>query len=136
MVQLESGTTWDNGSATGIAQSVTTGNFSPSNNIWDESTIRKVKLLTNELTQVSTTKNTVTLKHYLNTETEAYTIGSMDLSTIIGSQGIVRTVKDMNKTGVFHAFNFSTTTSNVNKGLQPIYWGVEYRTQRKDNTST
>jgi len=136
MVQLETGTYWDDGASTGIAQSVTTGDFYPTNNMWDVTTLRKHKLLATKVTEVSATTNTGTIKHYLDTEEEAYTVGTFDLANVKGTQKLVRVVNNMNKTGVQHAFNYSVTTTNVDKGLQPISWGVQFRTERKDNTAT
>ena len=136
IIQLEEGTYWEDGVPTGIAQSVTTGDFVPTNNMWDVTTIRKHKLLAKRLTQVSSTVNTTTIKHYLDTETDAYTVGTFNLDTVKGTQQLVRVINNMNKTGVQHAFNYSVTTTNTNKGLQPISWGVEFRPERKDNTAT
>jgi hypothetical protein len=104
--------------------------------MWDVTTLRKHKLLTTKVTKVSSTTNTGTIKHYLDTDTSAYTVGTFDLANVIGNQKLVRTINNMNKTGVQHAFNYSVTTTNVNKGLQPIAWGVQYRAERKDNTAT
>lgn len=136
MVQLETGTYWDDGVPTGIAQSVTTGDFYPTNNMWDVTTIRKHKLLLKKLTQVGGTSNMIVTKHYLDTDTEATTINSIDMSKAIGNQKLVKIISNMNKTGVQHAFNYSVTTSSEDKGLQPISWGVEFRPERKDNTAT
>ena len=136
MVQLETGTYWDDGVPTGIVQSVTTGDFYPTNNMWDVTTLRKHKLLVKELTQVGQSANTATIKHYLDTEEEAYTVGTFDMANVKGTQKLVRVVNNMNKTGVQHAFNYSVTTLSEAKGLQPIAWGVEFRQERKDNTAT
>ena len=136
MVELESGTYWDDGVPTGIAQSVTTGDFYPTNNMWDTTTLRKHKLLVKKLTQVSSTVNTATIKHYLDTTTTSSTVGTQNLTSATGNEKLVRVVDDMNKTGEQHAFNYSVSTTNVDKGFQPVSWGVQFRQERKDNTAT
>jgi len=136
MVQLETGTYWDDGSATGIAQSVTTGDFYPSNNMWDITVLRKHKLLLKKVAEVSEVTNTATIKHYTDTTTTSSTVGTVDLSSASGNNKLVRVVDNLNKKGVQHAFNYSVTTTNVDKGFQPVAWGVQYRPERKDNTAT
>jgi hypothetical protein len=137
VVQLETGNVWQDGSNTSIAQSVTTGDFSPTNNMWDEIVIRKHKLLLKKVSEVSSVTNTATIKYYKNTDTTARTVGTIDLDEDqINNQKLVKSIRDMNEQGVYHAFNYSATTSNVDKGLQPVKWGIQYRTLRKENTAT
>ena len=93
-------------------------------------------MLFKKVTEVSEVTNTATIKHYLDTTTTSSTVGTVDLSSATGNQKIVTVRDNMNKTGVQHAFNYSVSTSNVDKGLQPVAWGVQFRPERKDNTAT
>jgi len=136
MVQLETGTVWDDGSSTGIAQKFKTGDFFATQNIWDETTLRKFILISKKVTEVSDVANTATISHYLNTDTVSHTVGTIDLSETVGTQQVARHVKNMNKTGWSHAIEGSVTTTNVSGGLQPLTWGLRYRLERKSDQAT
>ena len=41
----------------------------------------------------------------------------------------------MNEKGWSHSFEYEVSTNDVNKGWQPIVWGIQYRVERKDNTA-
>jgi len=69
VMYLENGTSWD---GTGITQRVKTGDFFPSSDIWDETIIRKFKLLTHKFEDVSASNN-LAIYYYKNT---AESIGS------------------------------------------------------------
>ena len=64
MLYLENGTSW---SGTGITGRIKTGDFFPSSNIWDETTIRKFKLLTHKFTDVADS-DSLEIYYYKNTE--------------------------------------------------------------------
>jgi hypothetical protein len=163
MVHLEDGTYWDDGTSQGITQIVRTGDFFPSENIWDETLIRKIKLFTKRL-EGSAVTNTLNINTYVNTELKsgngvifqdsnaavsvevdwedsddvewAEEIGtSVDLDLDVGLNRLIRTVRSYNQKGWAHSFEFTVTTDDVTKGFQPVLWGFQYRFLRKDNTA-
>jgi len=165
MVHLEDGTTWGDGIVDGgIQQTVKTGDFFPSGNIWDETTIRKFKIFIKRLTGSSRT-NTLQIRYYTNTEeladngviwqdseagsgiavdwenspdeAMAWDSGiSATINLAIGLQRVTKVNHDLNRIGWAHAFEFTLITTDVNKGFQPIIWGTQYRVERKDNTAS
>jgi hypothetical protein len=164
MLEMESGTYWDDGNSLGITQKVLTGDFFPSGNIWDETTIRKFKIFIKRLTGSSSTNN-LEVNYYTNTNLNAgsgvlfedgnassgiyvswtdtdgvtwtsATSATIDLDLDVGLQRLIRVVQDLNRTGWSHAFEFTVTTSDVTKGFQPVLWGTRYRIERKDDTAT
>lgn len=165
MITLEDGTVWDDGTSGGIAQKVKTGDFFPTNNPWDETTIRKFKIFIKRLSTSAVTNN-LEVVYYTNTElsggagaiwedgntssgihvswanvTDGVSWASgvsatVNLNLDVGLQRLIRVIQDLNKKGWAHAFEFSITTTDVAKGFQPVLWGVQFRVERKDNTST
>lgn len=183
MVHLEKGTSWnatyaDATAGDGITQVIKTGDFFPSNNIWDECLIRKIKVISKKLTSVASGSTyTLSLDTYINTqELESnvafqdadtatdiavsfqdhdYTVcddqsagdtaavswespaeSTLDLSLDVGLQRDIRYIKNLNKLGWAHAFRWEVTTDDIEKGWQPIIWGIRYRIERKDDTET
>ena len=164
MLELENSTYWDDGTAAGIAQKVKTGDFFPTNNIWDETTIRKFKIYIKKLVG-SSVDNVMQVLYYTNTETNpgsgilfqdgaaawggaitwtdtdgvewaSAVSATVDLNLDVGLQRLVRITQDLGKKGWAHAFEFRLTTTDVTKGFSPVLWGVQYRVERKDNTSS
>jgi hypothetical protein len=162
MVHLEEGTTWGDTTNAGIAQKVKTGDFFPTGNIWDETLLRKFKIFIKRLKGSSVT-NTLQITYYTNTEEQAGTgvlwqdveIGSgvhvswentdhvvwdsgisATINLAIGLQRVIKVNHDLNRLGWAHAFEFTLTTTDVNKGFQPMIWGTQYRIERKDNTAS
>lgn len=165
MIHLEEGTTWGDGvNNAGITQNVKTGDFFPSGNIWDETLLRKFKIFIKRLTGSSVT-NTLQIRYYTNTEeladngviwqdSEAGSGVAVDwenspdegvewdsgisatINLAVGLQRVVKVNHDLNRVGWAHAFEFTLTTTDVNKGFQPIIWGTQYRVERKDNTAS
>lgn len=66
VVRLEDGTSWD---GTGITQTVKTGDFWPSNNIWDLTLLRKFKLVAEKITSASS--YSLEISYYKDTEQSA-----------------------------------------------------------------
>ncbi len=152
VMQLEDGTTFD---GVAIEQIVKTGDFWPSQNIWDYTTLRKYKLITKK---INTDEDVdVAFFYYGNTEpgggtsatftdgdvvftdgdvvfTDA-TASTFDLSISAESQRVVQKIIDLNKRGWAHAFELRVTTSTTPQGFSPIVWGVRYRVERKDDTA-
>lgn len=177
MVHLEEGTSWsatygDPDGGTGIKQIVRTGDFWPSQNIWDETLIRKFKIICKKIPSTITVGSHVLNINYYSeaaesaanvifqdsdasaginvdfvdmdvegdgiyeTQWQSAAAAVLDLSLNVGLERVVRLIKDMNETGWAHAFEFEVETTDVNKGWQPIVWGIQYRVERKDNTTT
>lgn len=158
--KLEQGTNWD---GVGITQRLRTGDFWPSKNIWDETLIRKFKVVCKKI--ADSASNDLSIYYYQNTyedsgagvlfqdsdspsgifvdflDTEdvvwaAATASTFQLSLDIGLQRLTRLIQDLNYRGWAHAFEFQITTTDVVRGWQPIFWGIQYRVERKDNTAT
>jgi hypothetical protein len=106
MLELESGTSW---ASTGITQRVKTGDFFPSSNIWDETVIRKFKILTHKFSEV-TASNYLDIYYYNNTE------------ELIGS-GITFVDSDSGLTGAFVDFTDTTAALAVN-GNAGVSWAA------------
>jgi hypothetical protein len=177
MIHIEKGTSWgctyaDATSGSGIVQTLRTGDFFPSNNIWDETRLRKFKIICKKIpSSVSVTSHNLNINYYGDAANDAANVifqdseassgvyvdfhdldydgdgvdetqwvsaaaAVLDLSLSVGLDRVVRLIKDMNETGWAHSFEFEVTTNDVNKGWQPIVWGIQYRIERKDNTST
>jgi hypothetical protein len=153
VMQLESGTSWD-GSA--IVQQVKTGDFWPSNNLWDYTTLRKFKLVVKKID--SANLYPLNLNYYNNTEenpgqsvilvdnpvTFTDTVDTLWASAVTASfflninnsiQRVMQKTIDLNHRGWSHGFEFEVSTSDIAQGFQPIAWGVRYRVERKDDTS-
>lgn len=56
---------------------------------------------------------------------------SIDISQS-GNTRVVRETNDMNLVGWSHSFRFVYSSTTTPKGLQPLMWGVQYETVRKD----
>jgi hypothetical protein len=177
MIHLEKGTSWactygDADGGTGIKQIVRTGDFWPSNNIWDETLIRKFKIICKKIPSTITVGSHVLNINYYSeaaesaanvifqdsdassgiyvdfldldaggdgeyeTQWQSAAAAVLDLSLNVGLERVVRLIQDMNERGWAHSFEFEVTTIDVNKGWQPIVWGIQYRVERKDNTTT
>jgi hypothetical protein len=159
MIHLEDGTSWN---GTGITQKIKTGDFWPTNNIWDYTLLRKYKIVAKKISSSSTYSLNITYfgdtdvnpGQSLNWIDTDLSIGyefdfedtvdfvwdnaissTMDLTLDVGLQRIVRKIVDLNYLAFAHAFELEVTTSDVEGGLQPIVWGVEFRVERKDNTA-
>jgi hypothetical protein len=67
---------------------------------------------------------------------ESALTATIDLNLDVGLQRLIRIIQDLNRKGWSHAFEFTITTTDITKGFQPVAWGIQYRVERKDNTST
>jgi hypothetical protein len=177
MIHIEEGTSWaatysDATAGANITQTCRTGDFWPSNNIWDETRIRKFKIICKKIpSSVTVASHNLNINYYSESANDAANVifqdaeassgiyvdfydmdvggdgvyetqwisaaaAVLDLSLNVGLDRVVRLIKDMNETGWAHSFEFEVSTDDVNKGWQPIVWGIQYRVERKDNTST
>jgi len=155
--KLEQGTDWD---GVGITQTLKTGDFWPSKNIWDETTLRKFKLICHKLAE---TDNYVSINYYNNgsgssgagvihqdadsdaginvsfTDTAGVVWASPTSATVrldIGLNRLIQYIQDLNYTNWSHSFEFSITTDSTVKGWQPLLWGIQFRVERKNNTAS
>lgn len=163
--KLERGTSWD---GVGITQRLRTGDFWPSQNIWDETLLRKFKIVCKKITEAD--DKVLEILYYQNTSEDSgagaifqdvgfasggfvsfisstdesttgvdwgsATTSTFELSLSVGLQRLVRLIQDLNRKGWAHAFEFRITTDDVSLGWKPVFWGVQYRVERKDNTAT
>lgn len=123
VVRLEHGTAWG---ATGIIQSVRTGDFFPTKSVWDLTRIRRAKIAYIRIADT----NTMTMTHYIDGATAGSTVLTSDLKT--GSNRIARATSPVNTLGWAHGFGWTVTIDDNQKGFQPLAWGVEYLRERKD----
>jgi len=156
-VRLEYGTSWD---GTGITYKVKTGDFWPTQNFWDQTRIRKFKLICKRIQE----SHSVSVNYYpdtaessgigvqfvdsadnatafadssvLGTSWAATVTTTLDLSAASGLERLVTVNADLNRLAWAHAFDFEVTTDDTTKGFQPIGWGIQYQVIRKDNTAT
>ncbi len=147
LMRLENGNNWD-GSA--IAQEVVTGDFWPTQNVWDKTRIRALKVMAQRIDE----SHTVEVDYYSDTEENSGTdfvfgsddfdfgeddfefggewAASLDLSLATGTERLVRTTSILNLISWGHAFGFQVSTSNTTKGFSPVAWGIKYQYVRDD----
>jgi hypothetical protein len=145
----ENGNSWD---GTPIRQKIATGDFWPSSSIWDETLIRRVKLMGSAIDE----EHTVAVTHITNTESAALdwnienwsgfanqnwsgfaaNIGDSPVLRLrlYSSSGasLVQDSAESNFRGWGHRFEFDATTDDTEKGFRPVGWGYDYQITRKD----
>ena len=57
----------------------------------------------------------------------------LDLSITSGLNRLMRKTEPLNQTGWCHSFKFLFTSSETQKGMQPIMWGIQWEYVRKDH---
>ena len=148
-VRLEYGTSWG---GSGITQRVKTGDWWPTESIWDMTRLRRVKVIAKRITE----DHTLAVRYYRDTneaegseftwtdwsgfewiDTEDFEWKSEQLLTLSlaidsGVNRLTRVTDPLNLLGWSHGFGFEVTTSDTVKAFQPIGWGVEYQIVRKD----
>lgn len=130
MVRLENGNCWyvDGGAGdVDITQTVETGDFLPTGNLWDETTIKKVKFVGVRVTEAGTE---VAMTHYAGTSSSGTSLTAVDLTD--GSNRLVKSNQNVSLNSWIHSFKFVSSTGATAKGLQPIGWGIRYIVERKD----
>ncbi|ACL06228.1 hypothetical protein Dalk_4550 [Desulfatibacillum aliphaticivorans] len=125
VLRLENGTTWD---GTAINQVVETGDFDlTGGDLWFLSALDKVKLFSKDITETAN----VTVTHYSNTSATGSSLGAWSLNT--GTDRITRDTQNENKTPCWtHRLKFETSTSETEKGWQPLGFGLQTRFVRED----
>ena len=152
IVRLEDGTSWDGAY---IDQTVKTGDFWPSNNLWDYTTLRKYKLVCKKINtedefgvklyyfnntdftsgqSVSFLDDCITFSDLLATWAEATSV-TFNLNVSAANQRVIQKTIDLNNRGWAHAFELKVSTILTPQGFQPIAWGIRYRVERKDDTA-
>jgi len=58
---------------------------------------------------------------------------TLDLSVTSGLNRIIRSTLSMNQTAWCHSFKFEFTSSQTEKGMVPIMWGIQFEVVRKDH---
>jgi len=147
VARLEYGTTWD-GEA--IVQKIRTADIWPSGNIWDMTLIRRVKIFyiridedhDVELIIASDSAAVGGAFEYYEDEYEyyedeyEYSTGSSDTISISPDTNtgkrIDRRTFNKNILGWCHCLELTTSTTDTEKGFQPLGYGFEYRIKRKD----
>lgn len=133
MAYLENGTAWDDSDIQNVVQ---TGDIFPSQNEWDITRIRRMKLVTKRLGEAD---QYASFYHYTNTEgTTPDNTESFDMSASGGSEGattqrLTRSTKNVNVTGWCHSFKWVYSSDTVAKGFQPMMWGYQWENVRKDH---
>ena len=123
MMRLENSNAWD---GTGIAQVVETGDFYPSNNPWDITRIRYVKLSSERISEDAD----VAITAYVDGATSGTSLTVSPLDS--GSANLSGLTQAANLLGNTHRYKFSVTTSTTAEGHRPVGWGYRFRTERKD----
>lgn len=158
LYQLESGTSWD---GSPITYTVTPGDFFPTKNQWDITLLRRLKLVTERLTETGASVN---IYYYKNTNRntglsvawEDDDIDWLDVTTAmtnsgevgvawysppaillnmdadVGNARLVKTTKAMNETAWAHTLSFVFTSDESSK-YTPVMWGYEWLPVRRDH---
>ena len=149
VMRLENGTSW---AGTGITQKVRTGDFWPTNSVWDITKIRRVKVLAKRITEDHTLKiiyykdtnmaegsdfTWSSWSGFTWTDTTGFIWTSAELSTLdlhlnVGMNRLARVTDPVSLTAWPHAFGFEVTTTDSTAGFSPIGWGIEFQIERKD----
>jgi hypothetical protein len=149
LMRLENGTSWD---GAGITYRLVTGDFWPTDSIWDKTIIRHLKVIAKRISE----PHTLEVSYYGNTDDEegfevvwqntedfewtdtedfewaTPTLLTMDLDIESGLYRLVRDTLGTNLLGWSHCFGFQVTTTSTMKAFQPIGWGIRFQYIRDD----
>lgn len=103
MMRLEYGNTWN---STAIDQVIETGDFAPTNNLWDLTRIRRVKLAGVDISEAID----VDITHYADTNTDGTTLEDLDLFGSFITNGTMEANSNWS--------NFITPTTNERSSTQ------------------
>jgi hypothetical protein len=145
MMRFENGDNWaDTTAGEPIEQVVETGDFWPTNNPWDLTRIRKVKVIAKSIPE----DHELIVQHFSDTEDSIgfegvwknWTGGewvdwhggewvgaSTSFMSLYPSDSIDRIVRNTVRAdfeGWAHRFEFSVSTDETTKGFQPLGWGI------------
>lgn len=113
LLRLDNGNTFD---GEGIKSVFETGDIPLSGNIMTETKLRFLRLV---MKAKSTTTNEVEMTHYV----DAGTGTSFDMSPARAGFRLAMPVEGRNASGTFHRFRASMTTTNENRGFEPMGLG-------------
>lgn len=149
VMRMENGTSWD---GTGITYKIITGDFWPTDNVWDQTLIHDVKIIAKRISE----EHTLEVYYFKDTADEegaewiwqdstdviwadstdfewaSPTLLSMDLSFGTGLARLTRDTLGTNLTAWSHAFGFQVTTDSTERAFIPIGWGIRYYYIRDD----
>jgi hypothetical protein len=149
VMRLEYGSSWD---GTGITYNIVTGDFWPTNNIWDITMIRDIKIIAERIEE----EHTLEIRYFKNTDEDegldtnwrdttdvvwldrtdviwaAPTLLSTDLTFGTGLARLTRDTLSTSLTAWSHAFGFKVTTDDTERAFTPIGWGIRYYYIRVD----
>lgn len=149
VLRLENGTQWK---AVDMTFELFTGDFFPTDNAWVETRIRWLMVVCKKISEAPDME----VFHYADTDTSAggaavfrdqsdgvswvdqsdgvsfvsAASSTLDLSLGGLTERLTKVVTPMNKLAWAHAFQFKVTTSETEKGFQPILWGIRFEYQR------
>ena len=127
VVRLEESTAWN---GTAIDYVWETGDFFPTGSMWDLTTMRYLKLLTEVIAEDAD----VAIVHYTDTASSGESLSVHALDS--GAYRINRSTQAMNETGWTHRFKFSVSMGDgagaVEKALKPLGWGYQFYVERED----
>jgi len=157
LYELETGNSWNGANIVGV---VTVGDFFPTKNQWDETLIRRFKLVTKKIdgtaavsifyrkdtdtdSGLSIAWSDVTADKAVTAAGLAFTdvipslsddgvagvsfssapASSLDMTTAVGSNRLVKVTKDMNEIAWSHSFQFKFESATDK--FEPIMWGIQ-----------
>jgi len=131
LMRLENGATWADISATSMSPVIETGDFFPSGDIWDITTIRRVKTVVKKITEAN--KN-LTITWYKDSEASGTALGTAhDLD---GGDPISKLTQGAASAtplrGWSHRFNFTPTAFATETQFHPVGWGYQYHIEHDD----
>jgi hypothetical protein len=131
VMRLESGATWADDSATAMSPVIETGDFFPSNDMWNITSIRRVKTAVKKITEAS--KN-LAITWYKDTESSgvSLTVHDLDAGDPI-SKSTQAAPSATPLTGWCHRLKFELSAGFASETqFRPIGWGYQYIIERND----
>jgi len=126
MMRLENGTTWDGAD---ITQKVVTADQVPTGDMWDETQVRRVKLIAESVIEASTTTD-ITL--YKDGQAAGTALTALLLTGANRHVRATQAVGGMSCQGWSYAFEFETATAAELKGAPLLGWGYTFKVLRED----
>ena len=150
MMRLENGNSWDGGV---IEQVVETGDFWPTNNIWDLTRIRQIKFVARRISEThsliinhdSDTDQSLGMdgiwmatddSEFADSEDCEWVDAALATVEMSLSGSVSRVIRDTVQDNLFgwtHRFQFLIQTDETTKGIQPLGWGIVFHKEdRRD----
>jgi len=122
MMRLEHGNNWD---GEDMEAFVVTADFVPTGDIWDYTSIRRLKLVTKKISETVS----ISIEHFADGASGSTTLDSMSVN---GSNRHVRDCKSQKLKAWSHQFKFSASTGSTALGVPFLAWGYQYEVLRED----